>query len=177
MSIGLTTWASGIFTQKSLVALSITSTLTTYLPAKLSPHLEDIMFVIMGWMLAVILSLIELATNTARTKTGKQRMKMLTLSKIVIFTMIFFFLKFFHLWILFDDHVIVGATVNVLVISVYALIGLGEFKLIGKNLKKKYNHKPKVFLYLDILEKTITKRFIKKIEETCETKDYEKEEG
>ena len=176
MSLGISAWAGSVFTQKSLILLSLTTTLTTYLPAKLAPHLEDIMFVIVGWMLAVLLSLLELGTNTARTKTAKQNAKMLTLTKIIIFTMIFFFLKFFHLWILFDDHIYIGATINVVVISVYALIGLGEFKLIGRNLEKRYNHKPKVFTYLDGIEKWITSHFVKKIEETCDpTKQKAKE--
>lgn len=174
MSLGVTTWISGMFSQKSLVFLSVTSTITTYLPARLAPHLEDIMFVIGGWIVAVLLALIELKTSTARTKTAKQKAKMLTLVKIVVYTMIFFALKFFHLWILFDDHTLVGAGINIVVISIYALVALGEFKLIGNNIDKRYGSKPKVFAYLDGMEKWIARNIVKKAEKVCDV-DPEKE--
>lgn len=173
MSIGLSAWASGIFGQKSLILLSLTSTLTTYLPAKLAPHLEDIMFVIVGWIIVVVLSLLELKTNTSRTKTAKQKAKMLTLSKIVIYTMVFFVLKFFHLWIVFEDHTLIGAGINILVISIYALVALGEFKYIGNNLEKKFSNKPKIFVYLDNTEKWIIKNIVKKAEKVCNIEDKE----
>lgn len=168
-------WISYLFNQKGLIVLSVTSALTAYLPAKLHSHMDDVFFVVIGWMVAMLLTFIEYKTETGTTKRSKLQAKREFFSKIIVYTMMFFLLKFFHLWVIFEDHEYLAATVNFFVISTYALISLGELKLTGENLKKRYGRKPKVFEYFDAVERWIINSIVKRAERVCDLDSEDKD--
>ena len=90
--------------------------------------------------------------------------------------MIFFILKFFHLWTSFEHHEYLALTVSFMVMLAYAIICLGEFKFIGENLKKRYKKKPSIFTLFDRIEKVLMDKIVKKVENGCNLESKEEEE-
>jgi len=162
-----------IFQQKALILLSIPAGLTYYIPASLIPHLDELIFVLIGWILAVSLSVVEYFTSVSVTKKRRESNRSKLFVKIIIFTFIFFFLKFFHFWILFEKYENFAVVINMIIISIYALICMGEFKFIGQNIESKYGIKPSVFRVFESLEEIIKNKIIKKTEKVCNLNDKE----
>lgn len=169
-------WIPAIFSNKSFILMSIPAAFSYYLPAKLHPHLDDIAFVIIGWLFAIVLAFFDWLTKPARTSAGRQKKRNQFFSKAIIYTLLFFFLKFFHLWIIYDDHETLALVVNAFIIAIYALVCLGEMKFIGQNLEKKYGNKPNVFNLLESLENMIKDRIFKRAEKICNLDEIEVEE-
>ena len=169
------TWITLLLSHKSLVLMALPATVAAYIPSRVTDDLDDVFFVIVGWIISVLLTTIEYSTSVYKTKKLKQEGRKELFSKIIIYTMVFFVLKFFHLWTSFEAHHYLAVSVSFLVMLSYAIVCLGEFKFIGNNLFDKYGKKPSIFALFDRIEKALTNMVVKKIEKSCNLNTGEEE--
>lgn len=160
------TWITLLLDQKGIVLMSVGPALLPFLPS-LEKHFNDLFFVILGWIIAMLLTFVEHWTSLNKTKKEKELSRKELWSKFIVYTMIFFVLKFFHLWTAFEHHEYLSISVSFLVMLAYAIIILGEFKFIGQNLDQRYGKKPSIFGLFDKLEKAIMTRIVRKVESGC----------
>ena len=169
------TWLTILIKQKSVILMAMPVSLTAYIPTRVSASLDDTVFVLIGWIFAMLLTIIEYRTSWYDTKKDKELGRKELWSKIMVYTSIFFVLKFFQVWVEFENHEIIGGTISFFVLAAYAIIWLGEFKFIGKNLEKRYKNKPSIFRLFDKIETALINMIGKRIESGCnlEPKDSE----
>lgn len=147
--------------------MSLPAALVAFIPSQTLDSLDDLFFIIIGWIICMTLTIVEYLTSLSETKKQKSDQRKELFSKMIVYTLLFFGLKFFHLWTSYGSKEYLSSVVYFLVMVSYALVMLGEFKFIGENLKLRYGKKPSIFEFFDKLEKTIRDRVIKKVEKTC----------